>query len=91
MSLPAILAALVSLAFAGVAFALHTITFWFAPGADGARSRFDRLCWFARPYPFMELLLALAWITGVMAICQTVVDLDSYAKEREQTCRPTPE
>jgi hypothetical protein len=51
---------------AAVGGALHSIAFWFAPGRDGRRSRFERLAWFARPYPFLEVFLSLMWLTALL-------------------------
>src|SRR5262245_27742511 len=46
--------------------ALHSIAFWFAPGRDGRRSRFERLSWVVRPYPFLEVFLSLMWLTALL-------------------------
>jgi hypothetical protein len=51
---------------AAIGGALHSISFWFAPGLDGRRSRFERLWWFARPYPFLEVFLSLMWLTALL-------------------------
>lgn len=50
---------------AAIGGALHSIAFWFSPGKDGVRSRFDRLAWFVRPYPFLEVSLSLMWLTAL--------------------------
>src|SRR5687767_3768054 len=47
--------------------ALHSIAFWFSPRQNDARSRFDRLAWFVRPYPFLEVFLALMWLAALLA------------------------
>ncbi|HEY3500335.1 MAG TPA: hypothetical protein VGK73_36840 [Polyangiaceae bacterium] len=51
---------------AAIGGALHSIAFWFAPRTKDLRSRFDRLAWFVRPYPFLEVFLALMWLTAVV-------------------------
>jgi hypothetical protein len=51
---------------AAVGGALHSIAFWFAPGRDGKRSRFERLAAFLRFYPFLEVSLSLMWLTALL-------------------------
>ena len=51
---------------AAIGGALHSIAFWFSPRIEDQRSRFDRLAWFARPYPFLEIFLALMWLTALL-------------------------
>jgi hypothetical protein len=51
---------------AAVGGALHSIAFWFAPGRDGKRSRFERIPGFVRFYPFLEVSLSLMWLTALI-------------------------
>ena len=58
---------------AAIGSALHSIAFWFSPGRDGVRSRFDRLAWFIRPYPFLEVSLSLMWLTALLASAWSIL------------------
>jgi len=53
--------------------ALHSIAFWFAPGKNGRRSRFERLWWVARPYPFLEVFLSLMWLLALLMNAWTIL------------------